>query len=56
MLWNVAEALSFLSKYEVLLPGDILMTGTPEGVGAVNPGEVMHASIEGLAAIEVEVK
>lgn len=55
MMWNVAEAIAFLSKYEPLQPGDLIMTGTPEGVGAVKAGDVMHARIDGLGEITVNV-
>jgi fumarylpyruvate hydrolase len=51
----VAECIAYLSEYDVLEPGDLIMTGTPEGVGAVLPGDVMSASIERLAPIEVTV-
>jgi fumarylpyruvate hydrolase len=55
MMWNVAEAISFLSQYEPLQAGDLIMTGTPEGVGAVKPGDLMHARIDGLPDIRVRV-
>lgn len=55
MIWNVAESIAFLSRYERLLPGDLIMTGTPEGVGPVVAGDVMDARIEGLAGIRVRV-
>lgn len=55
MIWDVAEAIAYLSRYEPLQPGDLIMTGTPEGVGAVKPGDVMHARIDGLPDIRVRV-
>ncbi len=55
MIWNVAESIAYLSKYEALQPGDLIMTGTPEGVGAVKAGDVMHARIDGLGEITVKV-
>jgi fumarylpyruvate hydrolase len=55
MMWNVAEAIAYLSKYEPLQPGDVIMTGTPEGVGPVQVGDVMHARIDGLGEIHVRV-
>jgi fumarylpyruvate hydrolase len=55
LIWSVAESIAFLSKYETLEPGDIIMTGTPEGVGAVKAGDVMVGSIAGLGDITVRV-
>jgi len=55
MIWSVAESIAYLSKYEALQPGDVIMTGTPEGVGAVKAGDVMHARIDGLEEITVKV-
>jgi fumarylpyruvate hydrolase len=55
MLWSVAECIATLSRYDALTPGDLLMTGTPEGVGPVVPGDVIRATIAGLAPIEVRV-
>jgi 2-keto-4-pentenoate hydratase/2-oxohepta-3-ene-1,7-dioic acid hydratase in catechol pathway len=39
-----------------LLPGDLIFTGTPEGVGPVKPGDVLTASIEGIGAMRVEIR
>ena len=55
LIWSVSECIAVLSGYEALVPGDILMTGTPEGVNAVVAGDVMHGDIQGLGAIEVRV-
>ena len=55
MMWNVAEAIAYLSKYEALQPGDLIMTGTPEGVGPVKAGDIMHARIDGLGEVRVKV-
>jgi fumarylpyruvate hydrolase len=55
MIWSVAECIAYLSEYDALEPGDILMTGTPEGVNAVVPGDRMLGSIAGLGDIEVQV-
>jgi fumarylpyruvate hydrolase len=55
LIWSVAESISYLSHYETLEPGDIIMTGTPEGVNAVVSGDVMHAHIDGLDEIIVKV-
>ena len=55
LIWSVAECIAFLSQYEALEPGDIIMTGTPEGVGAVVPGDVLVGAIAGLGDIEVAI-
>ena len=55
MIWSVAESIAYLSQYEALQAGDLIMTGTPEGVGAVKPGEVMQGRIAGLGDITVRV-
>ncbi|MCM5680041.1 fumarylacetoacetate hydrolase family protein [Schlegelella sp. S2-27] len=56
LIWSVAEAIAVLSEYDGLEPGDLIMTGTPEGVGAVVPGDVMHGAIAGLGEIEVRLE
>ena len=44
------------SSFYTLLPGDIILTGTPEGVGPVRPGDVMEAAIDGIGQMRVEVR
>jgi fumarylpyruvate hydrolase len=53
MIWNIAETIEKLSEAWVLQPGDLVFTGTPEGVGAVVRGDVMHGSVTGLDSISV---
>lgn len=55
LIWSVAESIAYLSRYETLEPGDVIMTGTPEGVNAVVPGDVMRGHIDGLSDIVVRV-
>jgi fumarylpyruvate hydrolase len=55
LIWSVSECIAYLSEYEVLEPGDIIMTGTPEGVNAVVAGDTMRGAIAGLGEIEVSV-
>ncbi|NNE38577.1 MAG: fumarylacetoacetate hydrolase family protein, partial [Gammaproteobacteria bacterium] len=55
LIWSVDETIAFLSKFEPLLPGDIIMTGTPKGVSPVNAGDVMVGKIDGLDSITVTV-
>lgn len=56
LIWSVAESIAYLSQYEALEPGDLIMTGTPEGVNSVERGDVMRGDIDGLAGITVSVK
>ena len=56
LIWSVAECIAVLSEYESLEPGDLIMTGTPEGVNAVVAGDVMRGAIDGLGEIEVRVE
>ena len=55
LIWSVSECIAYLSEYESLAPGDLIMTGTPEGVNAVVPGDVMQGAIAGLDGINVTV-
>ncbi|WP_317931528.1 fumarylacetoacetate hydrolase family protein [Halioxenophilus sp. WMMB6] len=52
MIWSTAEIISHLSSYFELAPGDLIFTGTPAGVGALQPGDKLHATIEGLAPFD----
>lgn len=56
LIWSVQECIAYLSQYETLEPGDLIMTGTPEGVNAVVRNDVMHGEIDGLSAITVTVE
>jgi fumarylpyruvate hydrolase len=55
MIWNVHEIVSELSKQYRLLPGDLIFTGTPEGVGPVQRGDRLTGRIEGLEPLQVEI-
>lgn len=55
MIWSVAEQIAYLSGYFALQPGDLIFTGTPSGVGPVERGQRMVASIAGLGAITLDV-
>ena len=54
MIWSVAECIAALSRLVELQPGDILLTGTPAGVGEVHPGDKLHAQCEGIGELYVE--
>jgi 2-keto-4-pentenoate hydratase/2-oxohepta-3-ene-1,7-dioic acid hydratase in catechol pathway len=56
LLLSVAQLIEWGSAFYTLHPGDVLLTGTPQGVGPVKPGDVMVASIERVGAMRVEVK
>ncbi|MEH6832950.1 fumarylacetoacetate hydrolase family protein [Falsihalocynthiibacter arcticus] len=55
MIWKVPEMISYLSEYFELAPGDVILTGTPAGVGPVEVGDVMEATIEGMGKLVVTV-
>jgi fumarylpyruvate hydrolase len=55
LIWKVPEMISYLSGLFALQPGDVIMTGTPAGVGAVVRGDVMEGSVAGVGSIEVRV-
>ena len=55
MVWSVAEIVSDLSQLYHLAPGDLIMTGTPAGVGAVTAGDVLSGGIDGLADVAVTI-
>ena len=55
LIWKVPEVIAELSKLFVLAPGDLIMTGTPAGVGAVVRGDVMRGGVAGIGEITFEV-
>ena len=55
MVFGVAKLICFASSFYTLEAGDILFTGTPEGVGPIAPGDLLRASIEGLGAMAITV-
>ena len=55
LIWNVAETIEHLSAAWELQPGDLIFTGTPEGVAAVVPGDTMVGGIGGLGTLSVKV-
>jgi len=55
-IWSVQEALSYLSSLVELRPGDLLMTGTPAGVGAVHPGDRLAGHIDGIGDLTVSYR
>lgn len=55
LIWPVADVIAFLSRLYTLQPGDLIYTGTPAGVGAVVPGDVITVTIDGLSDTTVTV-
>lgn len=54
-IWNVSEAIAYLSGFVTLKPGDLIMTGTPSGVGAVVKGDVLEGAIEGVGHVRTSI-
>jgi fumarylpyruvate hydrolase len=50
-IWNVAEQIAYLSRLITLLPGDLIFTGTPAGVGPVEPGDVLLGHVDGVGEL-----
>lgn len=55
MIWKVAETISYLSSLFELQPGDLIYTGTPAGVGAVQRGDVLEGNVDCVGSISVKV-
>lgn len=55
MIWKVPEMISYLSDYFELAAGDVILSGTPAGVGPVVKGDVMELTVEGLDSMSVPV-
>lgn len=56
LIIGIADLIVFASAYYTLMPGDLLMTGTPEGVGPIAAGDVIDARIDQLGAMQVKVR
>lgn len=55
LLWPVAELVAMLSRSVTLMPGDLVFTGTPVGVSALQPGQVVTAGVEGIGELSMTV-
>lgn len=55
MSWSVAELIADLSRLYHLVPGDLIYTGTPAGVGPIEPGDVLDGTITGLTPIRLTI-
>ena len=55
LIWSIPELLADLSKFYHLQPGDLIYTGTPDGVGAVRPGDHITGHIEGIGEVSLDI-
>ena len=55
-IWGVADTIAYLSTYVALKAGDLIMTGTPAGVGAVVRGDVLEGTIEGVGTVRTTIR
>ncbi|MBF0166273.1 MAG: fumarylacetoacetate hydrolase family protein [Alphaproteobacteria bacterium] len=55
MIWSVGDVLAHLSKLVRLEAGDLIYTGTPEGVGPLHPGDVVNGEIEGVGSLKITI-
>jgi len=56
MIWPLRDVIAYLSRLVTLAPGDLIYTGTPAGVGALQRGDTCTVSIEGLGAVQVSLQ
>jgi len=55
LIWSVAEIIEHLSKAWELAPGDLIFSGTPEGVAAVEVGDTLSARVDGVGSLELRI-
>lgn len=53
LIWPVPDVIAYLSRFVALAPGDLIMTGTPAGVGPVTPGDRLEGRVEGVGSVSV---
>jgi 2-keto-4-pentenoate hydratase/2-oxohepta-3-ene-1,7-dioic acid hydratase in catechol pathway len=51
MLHNIPEIISYVSANMTLLPGDVILTGTPSGISPIKTGEIVECEIEGIGTL-----
>lgn len=56
MLWKIDEIISYVSQFFTLKIGDVIFTGTPAGVGKVEPNDVLYGELEGKRSFEIKIK
>jgi fumarylpyruvate hydrolase len=55
LIWNIPELIVDLSRFYHLQPGDLIFTGTPEGVGPLQPGDALEGWTEGVGEISLTI-
>lgn len=55
MIWSISEIIAELSTLYHLLPGDLIFTGTPSGVGPVQRGDLLQGAVEGIATVAIRI-
>ena len=55
LIWNVNETIEHLSRYYTLVPGDLIYTGTPEGVGAVKRDDLLSGGVAGVGSLQIRI-
>jgi fumarylpyruvate hydrolase len=55
MIWPVADVISHISRFVTLAPGDVIFSGTPAGVAALQPGDRVRGSVDGVAEFEFQM-
>jgi len=55
LIWNIAEIIEHLSSAWELAPGDLIFSGTPEGVAAVEAGDTLKAHVDGVGGLQVQI-
>jgi fumarylpyruvate hydrolase len=55
MIWNIPESIAYLSGLVRLEPGDLIFSGTPEGVGAVNEGDEIQVHVDGVCDLTIRI-
>jgi fumarylpyruvate hydrolase len=55
MIWDIPGQIAYISSLFELKAGDIIMTGTPSGVGAIVKGDKLHGHVDGVGDLEVAV-
>ena len=55
LIWNLGEIIEHVSAAWDIAPGDLIFTGTPEGVAAVSPGDTLKARVDGVGSLQVQI-
>ena len=51
MVFGIAELIEYITSFMTLLPGDVLLTGTPDGVGPLSPGDLVEVEVDGIGVL-----